>query len=103
MILHGKCQVGTTHGAPRPRQFRKSMRRMKIMQHMPVDINQLTTIGAAADEMKIPDLVEKGRRTPRLIHYFAPMAAMLSRRAERMSGDAPDKALNTFAPSSMFT
>ena len=43
-------------------QMRKSMVRVQLVQHVPVDVEEVAAIGALPDQMKIPDLVEQGPR-----------------------------------------
>ena len=35
---------------------------MQLMQHVPVDIDEIAAVGAARHEMRVPDLVEQGLR-----------------------------------------
>jgi hypothetical protein len=31
---------------------------MQLMEHVPVDVDEVASVGAAADEMRVPNLVE---------------------------------------------
>ena len=58
MVLHGKGQIGPAHRPALLFQLRERVMRVQLVQHMPVDINQIAAVGALRDAMKIPDFVE---------------------------------------------
>jgi len=41
-----------------PFQLLEGVRRVQLVQHVAVDINELAAVGAARDEMRIPDFLE---------------------------------------------
>ena len=52
-------------------QLRKGVVRMQLMQHMPVDIDQIAAVGALRDTMKLPDLFEQSSLHERSVHESA--------------------------------
>src|SRR5204863_5900364 len=59
MVLHCKSQIGPAHRAALLLQLREGVVRMQLMQHMPVDIDQIAAVGALRNAMKLPDLFEQ--------------------------------------------
>ena len=62
MIHRRECEVGATHATARGFQLFERMRRMKLMQHMAVHVEQRASVDALADLVRIPDLVEERLR-----------------------------------------
>jgi hypothetical protein len=58
MILHRKGQVGAAHRPALLLQLREGVMRVQLVQHMAVDIDEIATIGALRDAMKVPYFVE---------------------------------------------
>ena len=59
MILHGEGKIGARDCAPRIGEFFKRMRRMKVVQDVPVDIDQFAPVDPAADEVLAPYFIEQ--------------------------------------------
>jgi hypothetical protein len=62
MILHRESQIGPVHCSLLALQLRESMVRVQLMQHVAVDIDQIASVTALSDAMKVPDFVEQGAR-----------------------------------------
>jgi hypothetical protein len=62
VILHREGEIGPPHRPVRLGKLREGMGPMQLMQHVPVDIDEIAAIGAPRDEMGLPDLVEQGLR-----------------------------------------
>ena len=60
VVLHREGQVGPAHRPLLLLQLLEGVRRVQLVQHVPVDIDELAAIGALRDQMGIPDLVEQG-------------------------------------------
>ncbi len=58
MILDREGQIGTRHAASLLAQLREGVMGMQFMQNVTVDIKQVTSVGALADAMKVPDFIE---------------------------------------------
>jgi hypothetical protein len=59
VVLHREGEVGPRHVAALLLQLLERVRRMQLMQHVAVDIDQVAAIDAPRHEMVIPDLVEQ--------------------------------------------
>jgi hypothetical protein len=58
-VIHRReRQVGPPDRALLLLQLLEGVRRVQFMQHMPVDVEQLATVGASADQMIVPDFLE---------------------------------------------
>jgi len=62
VILHGEGEIGPPHRPVGLGELFERMGTVQLMQHVPVDIDEIAAIGAARHEMGIPDLVEQGLR-----------------------------------------
>jgi len=62
VVLARECEVRPPHGAPRLGELAESVRRVEVMKHMPVDIDEIAPVGAARHPMRIPNLVEQRLR-----------------------------------------
>jgi hypothetical protein len=58
VILHRECQVGPAHRPLLLFQPRECVVGVQLMQHMAVDVEEIAAVGALADAVKVPDLVE---------------------------------------------
>ena len=59
MILHREGEIGPPHRTLRLRELLEGMGRMQLVQHVPIDIDEIAPIGAARHQMGVPDLVEQ--------------------------------------------
>jgi len=59
VILHGECQVGPAHRRLLLLQSREGVVGMQLVQHMTVDVEEVAAVGARANAVKVPDLVEQ--------------------------------------------
>jgi hypothetical protein len=62
VILHGEGEVGPPHRPVRLGELLEGVGPVQLVEHVPVDIDEITAIGAARHEVGIPDLVEQGSR-----------------------------------------
>ena len=62
VILHREGQIGPVHRPLLLLQLREGMVSVQFVQDMTVDIEQIAAVGALADAMKVPDLVEQSAR-----------------------------------------
>ena len=60
VVLHREGQIGTSNAAVGLGELLEGMGSVKLMEHVPVDIDEVAAVAAAGDEMRIPDLVEQG-------------------------------------------
>ena len=60
MILHGECEIGPAHRPPLLLQLLEGMGRVQLVQHVPVDVDEIAAVGAPRHQMRVPDLVEQG-------------------------------------------
>jgi len=77
VILHGEGEIGPPHRPVRLGELLECVGAVKLVEHVPVDVDEIAAIGAPRHEMRIPDLVEQG-----LQHGGFPVVA----RATRTSG-----------------
>ena len=59
VILHGEGEIGPPHRPVGLGELLECMGTVQLMQHVPVDIDEIAAIGAARHEMGIPYLVEQ--------------------------------------------
>ena len=59
MILHREGEVGARHVAALLGELAERVRRVQLMQHMAVDINQVAAVHAPRHEMGVPDFLEQ--------------------------------------------
>ena len=57
-----KVRSGRRTGRLRLRELLEGMRGVQLVQHMPVDIDEIAAVGAARHQMRVPDLVEQRLR-----------------------------------------
>ncbi len=62
MILHREGEIGPVHGALLLCQLGEGVMGMQFVQHVTVDIDELAAVGALADAVEVPDLVEQSAR-----------------------------------------
>ena len=55
-----KVRSGRAHRALLLLELLEGVRRVQLMQHMAVDIDEIAAVDALRDEMGVPDLVEQG-------------------------------------------
>ena len=60
VVLHREGEVRPAHRPMLLLQLLEGVRRVQLVQHVAVDIDELAAVGAARDQMGIPDLVEQG-------------------------------------------
>ena len=60
VVLHREGEVRPPHRPLLLLQLLEGVRRVQLVQHVAVDVDQLAAVGAARDEMGVPDLVEQG-------------------------------------------
>ncbi len=58
VILHREGQIGAANAAIGLGELLEGVRSMQLMEHVPVDVDEVAPVGAAGDEVRIPDLVE---------------------------------------------
>ena len=76
MIHRRKRQIGPPHRPMLLLKLFERVRRMQFVQHMPVDVEQLAAVGAGANQMTVPDFLEKSG-------LFAPPWSHLGRLSDR--------------------
>jgi hypothetical protein len=62
MVLHGKRQIGPMYLTVLLLQLRKRMVGVQLVQDMAVDVNEIASVGALSDQMKVPNLIEQSAR-----------------------------------------
>ena len=62
MVLHGEGEVRPAHRPLFARELLEGMRRVQLMQHMPVDIDEVAPVRAPRHAMRVPDLIEQRLR-----------------------------------------
>ena len=62
VVLHREGQVGPPHRPVRLGEFLEGMGAVQLVEHVPIDIDEIAAVGAARHEMGIPDLVEQSLR-----------------------------------------
>ena len=62
VILHGEGEIGPPHRPVRLGELLECVGAVKLVEHVPVDVDEIASVGAAGDEMGVPDLVEQGLR-----------------------------------------
>jgi hypothetical protein len=65
VVLHREGQIGAPDAAVGLGELLEGMRAVQLMEHVPIDVDEVAPIGAARDEMGVPDLVEQGLRHER--------------------------------------
>jgi hypothetical protein len=60
VILHREGEVGSAHGPLLLLQLLEGVGGVQLVQHVPVDVDQIAAVGAAGHQMRVPDLVEQG-------------------------------------------
>jgi len=105
VILHRERQIGPPHRPLLLRELLEGVRRMQLVQHVAVDIDEIAAVGALGDEVGVPDLVQQGvghgivAFGSRLLGELARSRPSVSREAKRCTpgasprGDACDSAL----------
>ena len=56
-----KVEIRPPHRAVLLLQLLERVRRMQLVQHVPVDIDEIAAVGAPRHQMRVPDLVEQRR------------------------------------------
>ena len=59
VVLHREGEVGARHRAALLGELAERVRRVQLMQHMAVDIDQVAAVHAARHEMGVPDFLEQ--------------------------------------------
>ena len=62
VILHREGEIGPPHRPVGLGELLEGMGTVQLMEHVPVDVDEVAAVGAARHEMRIPDLVEQGLR-----------------------------------------
>ena len=60
VVLHREGEVGPAHRAVLLLELLEGMRRVQLMQHVAVDIDQLAAVDAPRHQMGVPDFFEQG-------------------------------------------
>ena len=60
VVLHREGEVRPRHLAALLLQRLEGVRRVQLMQHVAVDVDQVAAVHAAGDEMGVPDFIEQG-------------------------------------------
>jgi hypothetical protein len=60
VILHGEGEVGPAHRPLLLVELLEGVGRVQLVQHVAVDIDEVASVGAPRDQMRVPDLVEQG-------------------------------------------
>ena len=60
VILHREGEVRPAHRPLLLLQLLEGVGRVQLVQHVPVDVDQIAAVGAARHQMRVPDLVEQG-------------------------------------------
>jgi hypothetical protein len=60
VVLHREREIGTPHRAALLVQLLEGVRRVQLVQYVPVDIDELAPIRARRHQVGVPNLVEQG-------------------------------------------
>jgi hypothetical protein len=62
VVLRRERQVGPAHRTLLLRQDFEGMRRVQLVQHVAIDVDQLAAVGAFRDAVSVPNFIEQGFR-----------------------------------------